>query len=141
MQNYSLDFDGLLHKMVSKEQFINQEISYINEKGEMNCYSLSGYTTKKQYNRNWERKVWSIKKEKTQIESVTYKLIMSIYGLKIQFTKENRPPQVYNIGNEHHYTGWHISEFFQGLIYWRCYMWKLFLCWIWKNKNNIHHVH
>ena len=46
MRNYSLEFDGLLHKMVSKEQFINQEISYINEKGEMNCYSLSGYTTK-----------------------------------------------------------------------------------------------
>ena len=46
MQNDSSDFDGLLHEMVSKEPFINQEISYINKKGDMNCSIVSNYITK-----------------------------------------------------------------------------------------------
>ena len=43
VQNYSSEFDGLIHKMVSKEPFINQEIIYINGKDELELYTVSDY--------------------------------------------------------------------------------------------------
>ena len=33
-QNYSSEFEGLLHKMVSQKRFINEEICHINLNGE-----------------------------------------------------------------------------------------------------------
>ena len=44
-QNDSSEFYGLIHEMVSREPFIDQEISYINEKGEINCSTVTDYTT------------------------------------------------------------------------------------------------
>ena len=52
VKNDSSEFYGLLHKMVPKEPFINQEISHINEKGEMNNPAVSDYMKKKLYNIN-----------------------------------------------------------------------------------------
>ena len=46
VKNDSPEFDGLLHEMVSKGLFINQEISYMKKKGEMNCSSVSDYIKK-----------------------------------------------------------------------------------------------
>ena len=44
VQNYSSGFYGLLHEMVSTEQFIKQEISFIKKKSETNCSTVSDYT-------------------------------------------------------------------------------------------------
>ena len=41
VQNYSSEFDGLFHKMASKEPFINQKISYINRKSEIKISIVS----------------------------------------------------------------------------------------------------
>ena len=42
-QNDHLEFDRLLHKTVSKETFINQDISSINGKGEMKISTVCDY--------------------------------------------------------------------------------------------------
>ena len=44
-ENYSLGFDGLPHEMVSMETFINRDISYITQKGEINCSAITDYIT------------------------------------------------------------------------------------------------
>ena len=46
VQNVSLYFEGLLHKDISKEPFINQEISYINGNLEMKFSTVSDYIKK-----------------------------------------------------------------------------------------------
>ena len=43
VQIYSLEFGGLLHKMVRKEPYINQERGYSNKKGENNASTVSDY--------------------------------------------------------------------------------------------------
>ena len=43
MKNYPSEFYWLLHEMVSKEPFINQEINYIDEKGRMDYYNFTYY--------------------------------------------------------------------------------------------------
>ena len=43
VRNSSSSFYGLLHEMVSNEPFINQVISYINKKVEMNCSTVTDY--------------------------------------------------------------------------------------------------
>ena len=43
MQNDSSEFEGLLHEMMSKELFINQEISYINFNGERKLSTVSNF--------------------------------------------------------------------------------------------------
>ena len=55
MKNYSFVFEGLLHEMMSKEPYKNQEMSYINDKIEMNYSAVSDYITKKGYTRSWEK--------------------------------------------------------------------------------------
>ena len=66
--------------MVSKEPFINQDISYINEKCEMNCFTIYDYIT--YFNIIEIAKIYEVlKKEKTSIESVSNKLMITLYGL------------------------------------------------------------
>ena len=43
VQNDSSEFEGLLHKIMSKKPVINQEISYINVDGEMKFSTVSNY--------------------------------------------------------------------------------------------------
>ena len=43
VKNNSSEFYGLLHEMVLNDLFINQEISYINDDGEMNFYNVTYY--------------------------------------------------------------------------------------------------
>ena len=43
VQNDSSEFEGLLHEMMSKEPFINQEISYINFDGERKLSTVSNF--------------------------------------------------------------------------------------------------
>ena len=43
LQNESSEFNGLLYVMLSKKPFINQDISYINGKGEMKFSTVSDY--------------------------------------------------------------------------------------------------
>ena len=45
MENYPSEFDGLLHEMVPKEPFMNQETIYMNKKGDINCSTVTDYTT------------------------------------------------------------------------------------------------
>ena len=40
VQNYSSEFEGLLHKMVSQKPFISQEICHINLNGERNICTV-----------------------------------------------------------------------------------------------------
>ena len=44
VQNDSLDFEGLLHEILSKKHLINQEISYIIIGGEMKLSTVFNYT-------------------------------------------------------------------------------------------------
>ena len=43
VQNYSSEFEGLLHEIVSKKPFTRQEICYNNGNGERNLYNVSAY--------------------------------------------------------------------------------------------------
>ena len=43
VQNYSSDFERLLHKMVTKKKFMSQEICYMNGNGERKLCTVSEY--------------------------------------------------------------------------------------------------
>ena len=43
IQNDSLEFEALLHKMVSMKHFMSQEICYINGNDERKLYTVSAY--------------------------------------------------------------------------------------------------
>ena len=81
-QNDSSEFEGLLHKMMSKKPFINQEISYINIGGRMKLSTMSNYI--KDFS-----SIIEIEKEKchicynknTPFEIFSDKLVLSLDGL------------------------------------------------------------
>ena len=63
MKNYSSDFDELLHEMLPKKLFINQEISYINYKGEIHYSTLYYFYI---YDINQKTNVCDIQKNRRQ---------------------------------------------------------------------------
>ena len=43
VENHSSEFEGLLHKMVSNQPFMSQDICYINGNGERKLCTVSAY--------------------------------------------------------------------------------------------------
>ena len=84
MQNDSSEFEGLIHEMMSKEPFINEDISYINLDGERKLSTV--YNLMKEFlskNEIENRKCHICHNTKTPIELVSDKLIISLDGLNI----------------------------------------------------------
>ena len=82
MQHYYSWFEGLLHKMMSKKPFMNQEIRYINGNGGSKLCTMSDYIKEFLSKIETEKKKYHIfSKWKTPIELVSGELIISIDGL------------------------------------------------------------
>ena len=82
VQNYSSEFEGLLHEMVSKETFINKERSYINLDSERKLSTVSDFIKAFfSINEIEKKKCHVLHNTKTLIELVSDKLITSLDGL------------------------------------------------------------
>ena len=82
MQNDSSKFEGLIHETMSKEPFINQEISYNNFDGDRKLSTVSNYMKAFLSIIEIENKKCHIYyKKKTPIKLGSDKLIMTLDGL------------------------------------------------------------
>ena len=91
VQNDSSEFEGLLHKMVSRKTFTNQEICSINGNGEIKLCTVSAYIKEFLIIVEIEnKKCHRFSKLKTPVELVTDELIMSLDRLHTS----NLPSQI-----------------------------------------------
>ena len=82
VQNYSSEFERLLHKILSQKPFISQEICHINFNGERSICTVSTYIKEFLSIVEIENKICRrCSKLKTPVELIYDKMIMSLEGL------------------------------------------------------------